>query len=194
MANIPNYAILGICFLVAICSVVLRPKPLYSSPKVAIGTVVVYVLIIAVISLSPATGRYQTTVRVVDWTGRPVPNIAVSLLISRTLFSFSWILAPSKTTTIFTDENGEFILRASVGQKVYCNVNALPKRVAPYRFASFIIEPQRDNRFNVQHIWSNREFDSATNMHFFTLKDVRIPTEIQVFLPIDGGDDSNPYL
>jgi hypothetical protein len=194
LANIPNYVILGICGLVTICTVVLRPKPLFSSLSVAIGTVVVYAAIIAVISVSPATGRYQTTVRVIDWSGRPIPNIAVSLSVSRTLSSFSGILAPSETTIFFTDPNGEFILRASIGQNVYCTVNALPKRVTPYRFASFILEPQRDNRFNLQHSWSNREFDPATNMHFLTLKGLRTPTEIKVFLPIDGGDDANPYL
>jgi len=194
LANIPNFVVLGICSIFAIGTIVLRPKPLFSSAFVAIATIVVYAAIVVAISISPLSGHYQTTVCVVDWSGRPISNLPVTLSISRTFTTFAGILAPSTTTDFYTNQNGEFSIRSSVGQNVYCSLNALPKRLKPYRYASLIIEPRSNNGYSIQHSWSNKDFDYGTNMHIFTVKDAAIPQEIKVFVPTDKGDDANPYL
>jgi|GEM_PF-4994264 len=194
LANIPNYIIFCVCIAIGIAAYKFRPRPLFSSPIISILTIAIYFATIAALVASPLVGIYKISVTVVDWSGQPIPNVPVVLSVNRTFSSLLGVLSPSSSSDLRTDKDGKFTIRANSTQRVYCSVNAFPERLKPYRFAALVIEPQGNNKIGIQFAWSNKLFDSATNGHYYTKKNAAIPDELKVYLPIDGGDDANPYL
>jgi hypothetical protein len=148
---------------------------------------------VVLITLSPLSGRYSICIRVVDYSGYPLPNIPVTLSVDRNLSSFSGILAKSSSVETRTDSEGRISVRAGRGQKIYCSINQLYKRLSPYRCASISIESYK-GKFYFQYSWSNVLFDPATNKHSHRDVQPDLPKELKIFLPIDNGQDGNLYI
>lgn len=194
LANIPNFVIFVICLVVIIAGLIFRPCPLISSRIIAVITITLYVSGLIAVLQSPFSGRFNLIIHVVDYSGNPIPNIPVTLSIDRTLSSFSGVLARTSRAELYTNSEGIFTFRAGSGQKIYCSINPLYKRLSPFRSASVAIEPRNSGRFSLNYSWSNKLFDPATNKHFHTENDVILPKELKIFLPVDSGDDANRYI
>lgn len=132
LANIPNFVIFVICLAVIIAGLIFRPRPFIANRIVVVATITLFVSGAIALLQSPLSGRFSLSIRVVDYSGNPIPDIPVTLSIDRTLSSFSGILARTYRTDLRTDSEGRFTFRVGPGQKIYCSINPLYKRLLSF--------------------------------------------------------------
>ena len=123
---IPIFIIWGCCGLVALLCFFLRPNRLAWNPRIIIGTVICYSVVLVIAFRSPSFwGYYPIDVEVKDWSHKPVPGVTVhsqsqkeNLLLLMNSFLTN---DPGKDFT--TDTLGRVRLQANINQMLLITIN-----------------------------------------------------------------------
>ena len=189
VAQLMGLGVLGVCVLVFIVCLKLRPRKEAFTPLNLSMSLAAYGGLVAMALVLPrATAGYTLTVQVLDSARRPIQDAQLRYNSFQLGAGLARLAAPAKGTTS-TDARGRVTIRTNHQHRT----DGFIKKDG-YRYASFIVEPEYFHRHELSISWATRGLPPGVNQHHFS---GYLPADTEVlltiYLPTNGEGDDLPY-